>query len=412
MRIKAPFLAVLLCILLFPQAATEDADGYDLVVSTPLPEQRSADTVLYEHFLSKEGPYEVQSTGEAIQLSWWKWSEETNSNWPDDDAQARLGSLGLSDNTTMVFNEQKVENASFDDGVAVGRENARQQTILTLEGSIDIVSDDLGQWSLRIPVQMTPLVNLSENTLLYIFISEDTAVDQHGRTAQHLVRDMKPEFGFSNQQGNTTDTAWLIPAEHLLAAGIDLEQEPYGWHITLAFFGETDEDPAKRLLALYHAPLPNRWHASTPGNFALPVFLLIFASAIAAGAVSNTMKREKGMPRLNAEWKTTQPPVARFTFMAGNLPVQLKSCVTQAPWGMKGGFKTKQISPNSEHEFVVRFKEVHATDCQVSFGLEVEELGTWTQYLRLTSPQDLQDTDEGSVEITELEAQERGHHDA
>ena len=136
----------------------------------------------------------------------------------------------------MVFNEQKVENASFDDGVAVGWENARQHTILTLEGSIDIVSDDLGQWSLRIPVQMTPLVNLSDNTLLYIFLSEDTAVDHHGRTTQHLVRDMKPEFGFSNQQGNTTDTAWLISAEHLLAAGIDLEQNPYGWHITLAFF--------------------------------------------------------------------------------------------------------------------------------------------------------------------------------
>ena len=72
MRIKAPLLAVLLCILLFPQAATEGADGYDLVVSSPLPEQRPADTVLYEHFLPKEGPYDLQDTDEVIQLSWWK----------------------------------------------------------------------------------------------------------------------------------------------------------------------------------------------------------------------------------------------------------------------------------------------------------------------------------------------------
>ena len=55
MRRNTPVLAVLLCILLFPQAATETADGYDLVASTPLPEQRSADTVLYEHFLPQEG---------------------------------------------------------------------------------------------------------------------------------------------------------------------------------------------------------------------------------------------------------------------------------------------------------------------------------------------------------------------
>lgn len=412
MRGKTPVLAVLLCILLFPQAATETADGYDLVASTPLPEQRSAETVLYEHFLPQKGPYETVSNEDLIQLSWWKWSDETNSDWPDDDAQARLGELGLSDDTTMIFNEQKVENTSIADGVATGRESARQQTVLTLEGSIDILSDELGQWSIRIPVQMTPLVNISENTVLYIFITEDTATDQHGRTTKHLVRDMKPEFGFSNKQGNTTDTEWLVTADHLMAAGIDLEQNPYGWHITLAFFGEVEGESTNRLLALYHTPLPNRWHASTPGNFALPLFLLIFASAVAVGAVSNAMKREKGMPRLNAEWKTIQPPVARFTFNAGNLPLQLKSCVTELPWGMKGGFKTKQIPADSEYEFVVRFKEIHSTDCQVSFGLEVEELGTWTQYLRLTSPYFLSEGGEGSVEINGLEPVGGEHHDA
>jgi len=405
-------LAVLLCILLFPQAATETADGYDLVASTPLPEQRSADTVLYEHFLPLEGPYETESNEDLIQLSWWKWSDETNSDWPDDDAKARLGELGLSDDTTMIFNEQKVENVTIADGLATGLESARQQTVLTLEGSIDILSDELGQWSIRIPVQMMPLVNMSDNTVLYIFITEDTATDQHGRTTKHLVRDMKPELGFSNKQGNMTDTEWLVTADHLMAAGVDLEQNPYGWHITLAFFGEVEGESTNRLLALYHSPLPNRWHASTPGNFALPLFLLIFASAIAAGAVSNAMKREKGMPRLSAEWKTIQPPVARFTFNAGNLPLQLKSCVAELPWGMKGGFKIKQIPADSEYEFVVRFKEIHSADCQVSFGLEVDELGTWTQYLRLTSPLFLSEGGEGSVEIDEPGAAGGEHHDA
>lgn len=405
-------MAVLLCILLFPQAATETADGYDLVASTPLPEQRSADTVLYEHFLPLEGPYETESNEDLIQLSWWKWSDETNSDWPDDDAKARLGELGLSDDTTMIFNEQKVENVTIADGLATGLESARQQTVLTLEGSIDILSDELGQWSIRIPVQMMPLVNMSDNTVLYIFITEDTATDQHGRTTKHLVRDMKPELGFSNKQGNMTDTEWLVTADHLMAAGVDLEQNPYGWHITLAFFGEVEGESTNRLLALYHSPLPNRWHASTPGNFALPLFLLIFASAIAAGAVSNAMKREKGMPRLSAEWKTIQPPVARFTFNAGNLPLQLKSCVAELPWGMKGGFKIKQIPADSEYEFVVRFKEIHSADCQVSFGLEVDELGTWTQYLRLTSPLFLSEGGEGSVEIDEPGAAGGEHHDA
>lgn len=401
MRFQKPLLALLLCVLLSPQAATELPEGIDLVVSSPLPEQSASNVVLSEHFLPQNGSSNPPQSDDVIQLSWWRWSDETQSNWPDDDAKARYGELGLSGEAPTVFNELMSENASFNEGVAAAQQQARQQTVLTLEGNIEIISDELGQWSLMLPVQMTPLSNLSNNTVLYIFISEDTAIDQHGRTTTHLIREMKPELGFSNRQGNVTDTTWFVPADHLSAAGVDFEQNPYGWHITLAFFGELENDSTNRLLALYHAPIPNRWHASTPGNFALPIFLLIFASVVASGAVSNAMKREKGMPRLNAEWKTTEPPVARFSFHTGTLPVQLKSCETELPWGMKGGFKTKHISPNSEHEFLVRFKEIHPTDCQVSFGLEVEELGTWTQYLRLTTPLIVRNEPKGSVENNE-----------
>ena len=377
---------IFLSLLILPFASPEGEDSLNLVASKPLPEQSDADIVLHEYFLPKDGPHAIESSSEVVHLSWWKWSEETNSDWPDDDALSRLGELGLEDNTNALYNEQVGDNLSLEEGLILGREHSRVESVLSLNGTIDIVHNEKNQWFLRFPVEMTPHVNLSDNTVLYFFVTEDTATDHHGRHATHLVRDMKPEIGFSNKQGNMTETIWEIPPEHLLAAGVDLQSDPYGWHITLAFFGEVEGDDTNRLLAMYHTSLPNRWENSSTGHFALPIFLLLFASVLASGAVSSALRREKGMPKLNAEWVIGEIPIARFTFNSGDKKVTLKSCEAERPWQIKGGFKSKRIAPHSEYIFSLRFKEKHNADCQISLGLEVEELGSWTQYLRLSSP--------------------------
>ena len=404
MRTQVFLLFIFLSVLVVPFASPEESGKLNLVASKSLPEQSSSETVIHEHFLSRDGPYEFENNPDMIHLSWWKWSEETNSDWPDDDAQSRLGELGLEDGTVSLFNEAQGDNLTLDEGLLLGQQHTREQQILNLEGSIEIVSNEYNEWFLTFPVEMTPLVNLSENTVLYFFITEDDATDNHGRKVTHLVRDMKPEIGFSNTQGNTTETTWEIPPEHLLAAGIDLESNPYGWHITLAFFGESEGDDTNRLLALYHTSLPTRWENSTVGNLALPVFLLIFAVVLASGAVSSAMKREKGMPKLNAEWAEKGHLAAHFKFRAGNQKVTLKSCDSEPPWQIKGGFKTKRIAPHSELEFTLRFKERLDTDCQISLGLVVEELGTCTQYLRLSTPHPLSAKNGQSVETNEPEA--------
>ena len=394
---------VFLSLLVIPLASPEGEEGLNLVASKPLPEQSSADIVIHEHFLSKEGPNTFETSSEMIHLSWWKWSEETNSDWPDDDALSRLGELGLEDDTRALFNEQKGDNLSLEDGLLLGREHSRLNRTLSLEGTVDVVSNENNQWFLRFPVEMTPDVNLSDNTVLYFFVTEDSATDHHGRQASHLVREMKPEIGFSNQQGNVTETTWEIPAEHLLAAGIDLQSDPYGWHITFAFFGEVEGDDTNRLLAMYHTSLPTRWENSSAGHFALPLFLLLFASVLASGAVSSAIRREKGMPKLNAEWIPGEQLIARFTFQSGDKRVTLKSCEAERPWQIKGGFKSKRITPHSENTFSLRCTEQHDVDCQISLGLEVEELGSWTQYLRLSTPH-LVSTNKGqSVETYEGE---------
>ena len=155
-----------LSILAVPFASPEESGELNLVASKPLPEQSSSETVIHENFLSQDGPYEVKNTPGIVHLSWWKWSEETNSDWPDDDAQSRLGELGLEDGTVSLFNEAQGDNLTLDEGLLLGRQHSREQQILALDGSIEVVSNEYNEWFLRFPVEMTPLMNLSESELV------------------------------------------------------------------------------------------------------------------------------------------------------------------------------------------------------------------------------------------------------
>ncbi len=382
----AVFLTAALCIISVPLAATEEPITVTQIASTPIPQPLDSSVVLVEHFIAPNHTSDPPSSNDVLYFSWWKWSDETNSNWPDDDAKARLGELGLESNTTFLFNEEVGDGKTFEEGIALGQDHSRTGDVIELNGEIELVTDLNDAWSIRVPFEMTPLANLSSSTVMYMFITEDSAVDHHGRSAEHLIRDMQPEVSFSNQAGNTTASEWVISSEHLLAAGIDLESNPYGWHITFALFGEAEGDDTNRLLALYSTPLPSRWSSSSIGDFALPLFLLLLSGVLASGVISNAYRREKGMPRLNAEWVEGDLPIIHLTFSSGDQPVDLKSCEVDKPWQIKGGFKKKKLPTNGSYECSIRLKEWHASDCSVSIALEVEELGSWTQYLRLSSP--------------------------
>ena len=182
--------------------------------------------MLVESFLGPQAE-RVGETAEGVQLTWWPWSDETGSNWPDDDAKARIGQLGLSGEAGTLYNGQ----------IDLQTANAMQfQTpLIDLEGTIELVREETGDVSLSIAVELTPLVNLSDSTVVSILISEDRSMDHHGRVAEHLVRDMMPQVGFSvAREQHSPEATWkLFLQPTLAAAGVDFEEQPHGWHITL-----------------------------------------------------------------------------------------------------------------------------------------------------------------------------------
>ena len=156
------------CAAPFAHAADEPTE----TVSIAIPAQEPPSRMLIETFLD-QGANLPQDESEHLHLTWWSWSDETGSNWPDDDAKARRGQLGMDGNSTTVFNEQDQE--------ATAKTLLLTEPVLTLEGSIQLMLDEQGGIAIHLPVKLTPLTNLGNDTVLSIFITEDRSVDHHGR---------------------------------------------------------------------------------------------------------------------------------------------------------------------------------------------------------------------------------------
>ena len=183
----------------FSEASSPEETG----ISKAIPEAQAPSVVLVESFLGPQAE-RVGESAEGVQLTWWPWSDETGSNWPDDDAKARIGQLGLSGEAGTLYNGQiDLQTASA---------MQFQTPLIDLEGTIELVREETGDVSLSIAVELTPLVNLSDSTVVSILISEDRSMDHHGRVAEHLVRDMMPQVGFSVDANNLTKTTWKVPS--------------------------------------------------------------------------------------------------------------------------------------------------------------------------------------------------------
>ena len=384
-----------------------------IFASTAIPSPLAKNIVLVEQFI-EDTPnaddvqqqdlwrkYQVRE--DVLPLSWWKWSDETGSDWPDDDAKARAGQLGMQQQSQQqaqyVLNSNIEQFQDIDEAIQRASDFSVQEVVIELSGNIILTTNQQGEYEVKIQAEFEPMVNLSDDTMLYIFLSEDNAEDIHGRQIKNLIRDMKPEVGFSVEANNITNTTWIMPKEHLIAAGIDLEENPLGWHLTLAFIGSVEgDDEATGLLALYNSPLPNKWSNPQSSKFLMPIMLILFTTAIAFIVYSNASIRERGMPKINVNWKKTSNPAIMVSIKAGNQKVTITKLEIEQPWKSRGGFKQLEINENSNYDINISFKQGHPEDLSFSLAMVIEELGSWTQHLRLSPPQLEQENQLQSVE--------------
>lgn len=381
---KKIVLLLVIAIFVIPSISAED-ESYTAHAKIEIPSAKPVSTILDECFVEIDTSDSNCDQGEdMVSLSWWLWSDETNSNWPDDDAKSRANSYKLNLDSQLgsvsYFNQHSTETEASNNSSKIND----LMPLIDLTGEVIVAEGETDIWYIRMPIEMTPLVNLTDDTLLYIFLSQKNAVDHHDRVINNLIYDMKPEVGFSIKADNTTSVEWIISSEHLEAAGVDLKQDPYGWQLTMAFFGAIESDNStEQLLSLHHFDLPAKSQNVDSSSFYIPILISVLLAIICYALISQSFRTEKGMPKISSEWKN--PTTLEIEIQSFSQRIEVKSFKVDAPWKMKNNPKSRFIETEQIVNIELRFKQHEPTGCQIGIQLEVEELGAWTQYLMMDS---------------------------
>ncbi|MGB0201048.1 MAG: hypothetical protein ACPF9X_06970 [Candidatus Poseidoniaceae archaeon] len=375
-------LTVLLLLISPAIMATSAADD-EPIASSKIGEAAAFDDVLIECFVAITTDDCEDASENTVVLNWWAYSDETNSNWPDDDAKARAGELFVNlttDESQMITNEEISAEVANDNR----NEIEGMLPVVSLVGELNVYQE-LGGHRIDIPIEMTPLVNFSDSTIMYIYLSKEYTIDDHNRRLTNLVYEMKPEFGFSNQANNSTQTTWSLSESHLTAAGVDFADSPYGWSVTFALFGELEGSETNQLLYLNQVELATQPENVGLDEFLMPIFAIVFGVIVISTILGNMYREEHGMPIITGYWHRDKVNCLVVELTTKNRRMEIKSLEVDGPWKLSSRFKSRFIEAKKSTKIELKFKQAETTECRIHIKLEVDELGVWTQFLAIAS---------------------------
>ena len=127
--------------LIFLAPALASGEGHSISATTKISSDDQYDALLIECFTDLNGEGCSDNNDGDVQLNWWAWIDETGSHWPDDDAKARSGEIGVSltdDSAKIVYNADQ----DADDARSKMNTVQEQQPIINLEGEIQLIEEN------------------------------------------------------------------------------------------------------------------------------------------------------------------------------------------------------------------------------------------------------------------------------
>ena len=363
-------LAVVLLIALLPLASAATSIHIEWEIEQPI----ESDRRYVEHFPSSsvECLDCIETTDDDVVVQWWRYSDQTGSSWPDDDANLRAGNMGVElDESRSIIN---------------GNNSEQRQHLVDVEGTFSIRSDLDDQYYLVANLSVTPLVDLRNDVIMQLLFVEEDSEDNHGRELAYLVRDLTSEVGFYRTSGNTSNADVTVSYEHLFAAGVDLSEEVYGWKVLVVVMGaESNSTEPPGAIAVYETSVPTSSEEVALLDYFPPLVFIAVALAIIVSVVRSSFNQEHGLPEIRAHWKDGKDPAIVIEIDAKRRDVSIQGCEANEPWSMRGGVKRSTIESGSALSFDVRFKKWHDDLLVVKLKMDVDTLGGWTQNIRLPS---------------------------
>lgn len=364
---------VLFVVLLLPLPLVGAADPSSLVTETQEPP-------LVEWFHG-EGYGDVLAQLEAeaslgnIRLLHWRLNAEAEgSSFPDDDAALRAETFGIGAGPAVVVDGRRAEDMNTTAVLDAIDASAPREAWMAYDLRVDVVRLDEGP-AVVFEGSITPLHPLSSGTMVLLALTDVSAVDDEGRVAQHLVREMRPEAAFNRTGGTTTEVTWYMTPEHLTAAGVDLASSDLGYVISVLLVDGTD------VLDVRSISLPSRVtdHDAGTALSLLPltvimvvVLVLFFRSEIATA---------DALPRLvAAPWKQGEEVIVHVA--AANANCVLTRIEAMPPWTVRWTRRV-DVPAGSTSEVSVRPSRGGEAPLRLEIGLEVDGYGGWVQSLNV-----------------------------
>ena len=344
-------------------------ETWSIYAHAPVPSEDME--VLREVFLATSLETRALPPTDTVEWAWWSWSETSGSSWPKDDALYRQEHFSLNQSAT---DEPVVEHLRSSDD------------LMTITGKVNVVAAEDYVRFVTFELSLTPTTNLSNQTLMYLVLTEDQAVDNHQRSTTNLVRELRPEVGFSLLANNTTEMTAMLSGEHLIAAGVNLIDQPTGWSYSIAVFGGPEGDEELELLVLKSDRLPSPSRHLTPTQAWLPVILTALAVVLIWSIVTASRTREQSIPLLQAHWSEHDEGVVHLSITAGKAGFRITQWHIQAPYMFKGRPPRKAFSPGEQSDLTIAFKGLHDAECHIEASIEVDGFGAWRQHVWLESP--------------------------
>ena len=360
--------SVLFFVALLPLASAATSIHIEWDVEQPVDDDRR----YVEHFPSSsvECIDCVETTDDDIVVQWWRYSDQTGSSWPDDDANLRAGLMGVELNQSR--------------SIINGNGEEERQHLIDVQGTLSIASELEDQYFLVANLTVEPLVDLRNDVIMQFLFVEESSTDQHSRELSYLVRDLTSEVGFFRTAGNISEVNVTVSYEHLFAAGVDLADERYGWKVLIVVMGaELDSIDSPGVIALYETSVPTSSEQLGFIDYLPPVVFIAVALVIVFSVVRGSFNQEHGLPEIRARWKDGADPAITIEIDAKRRDVAIQGCEASEPWSMRGGVKRSSIESGSSTNFDVRFKKWQDKGLILKLKMEVDTLGGWTQNIRL-----------------------------
>ena len=317
-------------------------------------------------------------------------AEQEGLDWPNDDANIRAGQLGVFEFPAIVINGELYTGEYSEDSIKSYIESLdsaqKIPSAVEVEGIVKIAQQSDGLFRVIMDLDMSPNNDLPIGTTANLILTENYAIDDFGRSADNLVREWKPETGFALQQNNTTDVYWTLTDIHLEAAGVNFNEKSRGWQIQIVYFNEFATEETS-ILSVHRIELNPPQNQIELSDFMIFIPILIALSLVIIVILRSINNVDESLPEISASWKDSDSSRLIIKIIAKTKTIQLNKVNAELPWKIQGKVKEISIEKDSETSFAIKFAKQLDQNVVIKIGLEIEDLGEWTQTIEMPTKQ-------------------------